>query len=235
MTNNWYFTKDISKLPLVMTTTTAISLTKPFANSNKLNSNITLYCLNPLQFQNPNFQHFPEKTGYNPKWLILSGVSTPIYWYASKMKYTGPKPTQDFVKQLIFLGNTKVNQEGRELQDIKNNNTKSGWGNPFYHRFLERTADTSYTIYFSTTNVTTLVNALNGTNNYDNVNFTEVSGPLIYTLTYNPAKDTGQDNIVYLVPTIDQNNMNPTDNENLKFHGFPLPILLWGWTDWVKN
>lgn len=235
MTNNWYFTKDISKLPLVMTTTTAISLTKPFANSNKVNSNITLYCLNPLQFQNPNFQHFPEKTGYNPKWLILSGVSTPIYWYASKMKYTGPKPTQDFVKQLIFLGNTKVNQEGRELQDIKNNNTKAGWGNPFYHRFLERTADTSYTIYFSTTNVTTLVNALNGTNNYDNVNFTEVSGPLIYTLTYNPAKDTGQDNIVYLVPTIDQNNMNPTDNENLKFHGFPLSILLWGWTDWVKK
>nr|UGV38426.1 MAG: ORF1 [TTV-like mini virus] len=235
MTNNWYFTKDISKLPLVMTTTTAISLTKPFANSNKLNSNITLYCLNPLQFQNPNFQHFPEKTGYNPKWLILSGVSTPIYWYASKMKYTGPKPTQNFVQQLIFLGNTKVNQEGRELQDIKNNNTKAGWGNPFYHRFLERTADTSYTIYFSTTNVTTLVNALNGTNNYDNVNFTEVSGPLIYTLTYNPAKDTGQDNIVYLVPTIDQNNMNPTDNENLKFHGFPLNILLWGWTDWVKK
>nr|UGV33856.1 MAG: ORF1 [TTV-like mini virus] len=235
MTNNWYFTKDISKLPLVMTTTTAISLTKPFANSNKLNSNITLYCLNPLQFQNPNFQHFPEKTGYNPKWLTLSGVSTPVYWYASKIKYTGPKPTQNFVQQLIFLGNTKVNQEGRELQDIKNNNTKSGWGNPFYHRFLERTADTSYTIYFSTTNVTTLVIALNGTNNYDNVNFTEVSGPLIYTLTYNPAKDTGQDNIAYLIPTIDQNNMNPTDNENLKFHGFPLSILLWGWTDWVKK
>ncbi len=36
MQNKWYFQKDICNQPLLMTTTTAISLTNPFANSNAL-------------------------------------------------------------------------------------------------------------------------------------------------------------------------------------------------------
>lgn len=237
MTNNWYFAHDIHKIPLVMTTTTSISLTEPFCNKFKNNSNITLHALNPLQFQNPNFQHFNEQLGYSPKFLPIGTISTPIYWYASTQKITAV--TKDIIGQLIFLGNTKYNQEGRTIKDITDfnlPNTKANWGNPFFHRFIERTQETSYTIYFSDTTVINMLQSYKTSNpNPNTIKLTEVTGPLIYQLTYNQAKDDGQDNICYLVPTVDQNNMNPTENENLKFHGFPLPILLWGWTDWVKN
>nr|UGV42331.1 MAG: ORF1 [TTV-like mini virus] len=238
MTNNWYFTHDIHKLPLVMTTTTSVSLTKPFANTNKESNNITLYCLNPYQFQNPNFQHFPELQGYSPKWLPLNNINTPIYWYATTMNHP-TTITKDFVGSLEFLGNTKQNQAGKPIKLLNGNpyrNTKENWGNPFHHRYFEHTPETSYTIYFSTSTITELVNNYHGTySTWDKLNFTQVTGPLVYTLTYNPAKDTGAKNQAYIVPTIDQNNMNPPENEDLKFHGFPLPILLWGWTDWLKK
>lgn len=242
MTNNWYFSQDIHKLPILMTATTAVSLTKPFANSNKESSNIQLFCLNPLQFQNPNFQHFPAETGYSPKWLPIGTVNTKIYWYASQTQHTGTT-TKDFVSQLVFLGNTKQNQQGEPLYRLSQTsnplpNTPANWGNPFYHRYIERTGETSSYIYFSDQTVVNLVNTLKTNtdeNTYKKFNFTLVTGPLIYEFTYNPAKDTGKNNKAYIIPTIDQNNTNPTDNENLQISGFPLPIMLWGWTDWLKK
>lgn len=238
MTNNWYFTQDIHKIPLVMTTTTAVSLTQPFCKPTKQSNNITLYALNPYQFQNPNFQHFPETTGYSPKWLMVGQVNTPIYWYATTQNYANP--TKQWVGELEFLGNTKVNQPGRPIKDLANGtlNTKKNWGNPFHHRYFEHSKETSYTIYFSTSNIETLITqykAATSSTQTISSTFTAVTGPLVYTLTYNPAKDTGAKNQVYVVPTIDQNNLNPPTDENLKFHGFPLPILLWGWTDWLKK
>nr|UGV36272.1 MAG: ORF1 [TTV-like mini virus] len=242
MTNNWYFTRDIHKIPLVMTTTTAVSLTTPFINTKQQNYNITLKCLNPLQFQNPNFQHFDETLGYSPKWLPIGTINYRMYWYASRMKLPNEGTTYEFLKQLIFLGNTKQNQEGRELVDIAEHNlsnTKSNWGNPFYHAFLEHTAETSYTIYMTKETIVNIINQMktNKTNPTElkKLNFTEITGPLIYILTYNSQRDTGENNLIYLVPTIDENNITPPENESLKFHGFPLPILLWGWTDWVKK
>lgn len=243
MTNNWYFAHDLHKLPLLMTTTTSVSLTTPFANENKMSPNVTLHCLNPLQIQNPNFQHPSSSTGWNPKWLTNGAVTSPIYWYASLQTYnTNDKVT--FVKQLIFLGNTKDNQPGIELQEIANKdkfteNTKKNWGNPFYHRYIERTEEQSYTIYFSFSTVVDLVNKLKqpqlNNDTFKDVNFTEVTGPIIYQITYNSAKDAGFKNKAYFIPTIDQNNTNPTNNENLQLSGFPLHILLWGWPDWLKK
>lgn len=240
MTNNWYFTHEICKLPLVMTTTTAVSLTKPFANSNTQSNNITFKCLNPYQFQNPNWQHFNEQLGYNPKWITTGTlINKPVYWYASQTELTG-QTSKDFVKNLIFLGNTKTNQPGKTLDQLTTGtypNTKANWGNPFFHRYLETGHETTSYIYFSTETVVDLVTKLKNSSftQWKDIYFTLVTGPIIYTVTYNPAKDKGEKNTVFLVPTIDQNNLNPPENESLKFHGFPLPILLWGWTDWVKK
>nr|UGV34007.1 MAG: ORF1 [TTV-like mini virus] len=242
MTNNWYFAQDLHKLPLVMTTTTSLSLTTPFCNPTANSNNITLKFLNPYMFQNPNFQHFNEQQGYIPKWIPISNVNTPIFYYASSIPHTTPT-SLEFIKQLIFLGNTKDNQPGTELRNIIDNesqfpNTKKNWGNPFYHRYLETGEETTSYIYFSTTGVVDMVNKAKTNTQPDqikNINFTLTTGPIIYTATYNPARDKGEKNTVYLVPTIDQNNLNKPQNENLIFYGFPLPILLWGWTDWVKK
>nr|UGV39652.1 MAG: ORF1 [TTV-like mini virus] len=243
MTNNWYFAHDLHKLPLLMTTTTSVSLTTPFNNQYRQSPNITLHCLNPLQIQNPNFQHFNNTTGWNPKWLPQGTISKPVYWYASLETHTSPTK-KSFVEQLIFLGNTKENQEGKTLKEIASTthfteNTKKNWGNPFFHRFIEKTEDKSYTIYFSFETVVDLVNKLKQSNSNDDtfktVNFTEVTGPIIYDITYNAAKDAGFKNKIYFIKTIDQNNTNPTDNENIQLEGFPLPIMLWGWPDWLKK
>lgn len=240
MTNNWYFSHDLHKLPLLMTTTTAVSLTTPFNNQYKDSPNVTLHCLNPLLFQNPNFQHFNQTNGYNPKWLPQGTLSKPIYLYAS-LENIPTIITKDFVKQLTFLGNTKENQEGKTIEQIAANNqftenTKKNWGNPFHHRYIEKGEDTSYIIIFSFSTVVDLVNKVKtNVNDYKDINFTQITGPMTYTITYNAAKDAGFKNKAYFIPTIDQNNLNPTDNENIQLSGFPLHILLWGWTDWLKK
>nr|UGV36310.1 MAG: ORF1 [TTV-like mini virus] len=225
MTNNWYFQQDIHKTPLVMTTCTAVDLSRPFCKTTCTNNNVTLWSLNPYWFQNPNFQHFPEKTGYSPK----SINEQPIYLYASLLKLNSSNKSQ-FVKQLIFLGNTKENIAGEILNS--SNNSKSHWGNPFYHRYIERTPDTSYTIYYSTSNSTTIVTNMN---NPTNLQFVEITGPIAYSLRYNPMRDTGENNKIYIIKTTTDGTLNPPDNENFIFEGFPLFYLLWGWPDWIKK
>lgn len=66
MYNRWYFQRDICDTPLNMLTATAISLTKPFCDPKAKSNNITVYCLNPHRFRNPNFQNPPITNGYSP-------------------------------------------------------------------------------------------------------------------------------------------------------------------------
>ncbi len=201
MMNRWYFQKDICDTPLLMLQATAISLTNPFANTAALSNNINFLSLNTFLFANPQFQHFPLTTGYSHK--ILQGKS--MYLYANHTE----KPNQDdklkeWLKEMHFLGNTKENQPGKPYKDFINggNNSKQNWGNPFYHEFLERTSETSYTIY--TSNRTTLeveqYLKAEGTTTIKNTDFQVITGPIAYKLTYNPSKDTGE-NKIYLIDT----------------------------------
>lgn len=218
-----------------MTTTTAISLTNPFANSNSLSNNLVFLCLNPFLFSNPHFQHFPETTGYSHK--ILNGKS--MYLYANhQQRPNNDTQLTEWLKSLIFLGNTTTNQPGREYQDYyqNGNNSKINWGNPFYHRYLETTSDTSYTIFTSSVTTLEIVSQLKGItqSNVKVTNFQEITGPIIYKVTYNPTKDTGL-NKAYLINTSQQITLDEPENKNLIIEGYPLYNMLWGWTDFIKN
>nr|UGV36619.1 MAG: ORF1 [TTV-like mini virus] len=233
--NKWYFQKDICNTPLLMTTTTAISLTNPFANSNSLSNNLVFLCLNPFLFSNPHFQHFPETTGYSHK--ILNGKS--MYLYANhQQRPNNDTQLTEWLKSLIFLGNTTTNQPGREYQDYyqNGNNSKINWGNPFYHRYLETTSDTSYTIFTSSVTTLEIVSQLKGItqSNVKVTNFQEITGPIIYKVTYNPTKDTGL-NKAYLINTSQQITLDEPENKNLIIEGYPLYNMLWGWTDFIKK
>nr|UGV34846.1 MAG: ORF1 [TTV-like mini virus] len=239
MTNRWYFQKDICNTPLVMLTATAVQLTTPFANINELSNNITFYSLNTFIFQNPNFEHPPETTGYSHK--ILNGFSMYLYATTTKKPANADSDTNAFkewLKTLIFLGNPRENKQGKPLGEILTQNTKSNWGNPFYHRYLEigDEDDVSYTIYTSQCTTINIINKIQG-QNPDTVkatNFQTITGPIIYTLTYNPEKDTGL-NKIYLLKTWGPATLDEPEDQNLIFEGFPLPNLTWGWTDFVKK
>lgn len=234
MQNKWYFQKDICNTPLLMTTTTAISLNNAFQENTAVSNNLIFYCLNPFIFSNPHFQHFPETTGYSHK--ILQGKS--MYLYA----HLQPKPSQDtqfkeWLKSAHFLGNTTTNQPGKTIQELHGNNTKSNWGNPFWHHYLEISAETSYTIYTSSCTVIDAVNYVNNTSSptdAKSTNFQEITGPIFYKVTYNPTKDEGY-NKIYLINTAQQLTLDEPQNKNLIIEGYPLYNALWGWTDFIKK
>lgn len=239
MINKWYFQKDLCNQPLLMTTTTAVSLTTPFAGINSLSNNITFRCLNTFTFNNPHFQHFPETVGYSHK--ILN--STSMFLYATLDHKSPPSNTEKikwtaWLKNLIFLGNTVENKRGKTIGEYYENgpNTKINWGNPFWHEYLEDTSETSYTIYTSKQTIVNIVTHLksDSVDNIPNTDFQTITRPLFYTVTYNPTRDTGL-NKIYLVETAKSLTLDEPENKNLVFEGFPLYNLIWGWTDFIRK
>nr|UGV42271.1 MAG: ORF1 [TTV-like mini virus] len=237
MQTHWYFQQDLCKIPLLMLTTTGVSLTYPFCSPKAKSNNITVRCLNTLLFHIPNFQTFPVTTGYYPKYLHFEHPEqdTTAYLYA----HHTTNPQQSIVidknsvqtKQLYVLCNTKLNQEGTPTTSSSFQNNAAHWGNPFWHNYLD--PDTSY-IYISDMSPAELYQLKNGADQTKSYHLT-LTGPMFYTYRYNPETDKGEKNQVYLVSNSSGNNWNPPSNEKLIFEGFPLYVLLWGWGDWIKK
>lgn len=241
MTNNWYFQSDLCNTNLVMITATAVNLTEPFATSTSLSNNITVTCLSPYIFQNTNFQHFSRTEGYwakkyNEEKLFLYSSITPM-----PHTFTNAENVKQWFKQLTPLINTKEYRAGAMMSVIMQSgqDKMENWGNPFYFRYLHHEGtepeNTIYLINKNTSSMKTFIESITSTTLPTTLKITEVTTPQIYFLRYNPEKDTGQDNIIYLVKNDDDNTWEPPENNNLKFDGFPLFTLLWGWTDWVKK
>lgn len=58
---------------------------------------------------------------------------------------------------------------------------------------------------------------------------------MFYTVRYNPDTDTGEGNKIYLVSNSRATSWKEPENKVLIFDGFPLYILAWGWTDYIKK
>ena len=69
-----------------------------------------------------------------------------------------------------------------------------------------------------------------------NTTFTRVTEPLVLELRYNPDRDTGKDNYVYL-QSIERDTLNFAipDDKDIQITGLPLHIAMWGWLDWQKK
>lgn len=226
MMTQWYFQKDICKLPLFMLTTTAVDLLYPFCNPHAESNNITVYSLNPYTFQNLNFVDYGT-TGYSCKTIDNKSY----YLYASTLPNKTTLTKEDILT-FIPLINTKDYQPGKNYYNNYNDSPES-WGNPFHHDYLsDSNTDSNYHIYISESTSATFKTALSLSSN--TIRVTEVTGPMLYALRYNPAKDKGDTNKIYLVSTsTTDKTITPPPNENLVIEGLPLFILLWSWTDWV--
>nr|UGV38331.1 MAG: ORF1 [TTV-like mini virus] len=237
MYNKWYFQKEICTTPLLMITTTATSFTNPYCSSKAENNNITVQCLNPTIFKNFNFQQYPQTQGYWCKMAHLQHEDRelPMYLYAIRNPNSltnQTEVTKDNIKSLgiIPLCNPNTYTAGTEIQHNWQNN-KENWGNPFYHRYLH---DETYEIYISLMSPTEAHQILTGATKKSQ-HVTKVIEPLIYTLRYNPETDKGNKNKAWIIKTMEYNNTNEPTDINLQLEGFPLYVLFWGWSDWVKK
>nr|UGV38942.1 MAG: ORF1 [TTV-like mini virus] len=229
MTNRWYFQKDLCNTPLLMLTATAVDLTNPFCSPKAKSNNITVTCLSPYQFQNPNFQHLPT-SGYSPKEL---SNGTKLYFYASIHRHITNFNTKSEIQTLIPLLDTKNYTKGKEISNYTSGNLESTYGNPFMPDYLH---GDNYTVYITEVTPQTLQTKLSATPwTPPTQSITAVSGPMLYQCRYNPERDTGAKNKAYLVNNGVATKWEPPENKNLYIEGYPLYILLWSFTDWVKK
>nr|UGV37464.1 MAG: ORF1 [TTV-like mini virus] len=210
--NKWYFQKEICDLPLIMIAATSVDFRYSFCASNCKSNNLSLTCLNPQLFQRHDFGHPSETLGYFPR------PGTYLYSFRNG---TQTKPTS--LNHLIYLGNTKDNTPGKTSTSIKSSSWKD-WGNPFYHHYI----DGSYPVL-------SYMKPPSQLEETDLQHITALAEDMFITVRYNPEKDTGKGNTIYLVPNYTGDHYDIPQNPNLKLDGFPLYNMVWGFTDWVEK
>lgn len=213
----WYFQKDICTIPLIMIKATAVDFRFPFGNSNWKSNNITLTCLNPTLFIRHDFQNPSATTGYFPK------PNTYLY----SINNTSQTVEASEQIQVTYLGNSKDYQHGtpKKISELKTSGTKD-WGNVFHDTYIHGEAPI-YTATVPPSQIST--DATNKTTFY------KLDEPLFKKYRYNPDKDTGQNNQIYLKENFADYGWDPPPNENIIFSGFPLYDLLFGYIDWEEK
>lgn len=210
--NKWYFQKDICQVPLIMIQATSVDFRYPFAPSSASSNNVTLLCLNIELFQNSNFDNPSVTQGYFPK--------TNLYLYSTNTRTIVTDPTKIPFNNLIYLGNTKDYTLGKNSQD-----TFADWGNPFMPEYIHGEKP----VYTANTKITA--------QNYDQAKnqLKHLSEDYFFYVRYNPEKDTGESNTVFLQDNFTQTSWHRPQNPDLILEGFPLYDMLWGFTDWEKK
>lgn len=237
--NKWFFQRDFVNTNLLMLTATACSLTNYDIGPKDISNNITLTSLNYTKFRSLNFQRQHTTEPYQP--------TNGTYFYhvdSSKIQWNNPTEMLAGITygDLTFLGQATRRIEGIPFSSSKTNtwsnyikpDNSAEWGNVFYESVLHD----EVTLLQSNIQPSGLTNAL--TANKDQkitpTQFTIVTESIFIRCRYNPDKDTGKNTKIYLVPNFQNyNDWTEPQNDQLKFHGFPLWMLLWGWADWQKK
>ena len=213
MINKWYFQKDICNTKLVMITGTACSLVNYYLPPRATSNNCTIYALNTSIFKNADFQHPSQTSGYQPQ--------NNQYLYAST------QPWENISKEtLIYLGDSKNYKSGTAGQFAKDK-----WGNPFYKDYLQQKQPLILSQIPPTQMSTKTQQDIKQQSQ-------EMHSPILFKMRYNPDRDTGQGNTAYFVNNYrtqgDKGFEKPGD-PNVQIDGFPLWIMLFGWSDWIKK
>lgn len=234
MQNKWYFAHDISHTPLLLTYASACSFDNYFISTKALSDNCNIILLRTGIFNNTNFQN----KGNNPYSPTTAGTQQ-VYLYATA--HNKQSDNSYLVKDLILLGNTSTNTGGFAYSDAQKpisnwtemtSKAQLMWGNPFYKEYISNTG--TYTIMTSTVNWASLITK--GENGkLSNTEYTEVDA-LYETIRYSPNRDNGEGNMCYFKPVNKhENSWDPPADQSLVNHGFPLWILLWGYSDFIKR
>lgn len=229
--NKWYFQSDICKTGFIMLTTVAVDLNYFTCPPWSISDNITIHCLNPLIFKHKAFAMHTTQ-GYIPQ--------TPSSYYCLYGTEHAPK-----VEDLHYLGGIGDLTLGKSLKESGGNvnqytTQEKWWGNIFHPEVLaleipvfKSTAQVTQII--SETNKNTAIN-MQGTTTVGTFSLTRVEVEFIHELRYNPHRDTGEKNKIYITSIeTEGNGFNPPTDEKLQINGFPLWLGLWGWVDWQKK
>ncbi len=100
------------------------------------------------------------------------------------------------------------------------------WGNIFWHHYL----DGSLPLYSATLPPSQLNDTIQA-----EAHLQKYETPLILTFRYNPDRDTGRENSIYLLPNYQGDYWEPPGNPNITLSGFPLYDLIFGYTDWQEK
>nr|UGV34589.1 MAG: ORF1 [TTV-like mini virus] len=226
MTNKWYFQHTESNTGLLLIQACSASFDNYYSSSFSESSTITLYTLNTRIFQNLNFER------------------TPTYGYMPKPDYSLFASNGDNkIKNLIWLGNTMDYNKGKHIEDIEKQTTwtltvqkylqnKSNWGNPFYSEHLHK----SHKLWRGTKPPLQQLTSPNLTENstMQQAGLTEVTDDLFYTVRYNPFKDKGYNNNIYILPNYtDNTDLEPLPDIDLQNPGFPNWLSCFGFRDYL--
>lgn len=212
-TNKWYFQNQICRIPLVMITAVSTDFRYPFCASSCQSNNLTIKCLNIKFFQFHNFDNYPSTTGYMPK--------PETYMYSTSGRDPHKKPNKD---ELIYLGDTKTNTPGKAYTNTKPLSNPENWGNPFWHHYIDGSIKVWTSQNAPSANAETIASSL-----------TEMADFYFLTFRYNPERDKGDSNRIYLVENFKNSGWLPPQNKNLILEGFPLYDICWGYIDWEEK
>nr|UGV39369.1 MAG: ORF1 [TTV-like mini virus] len=220
MVNKWFFQQDLCRTNFILLKISACSLDHLYLSPQSLSNCCTLLALDATVFKNKGWQHPEGTTGYQPNnnlwlWALPNGHHS-----LDGIKY----------QDLIFLGNPKDKTPGQPLGPNKPINSDK-WGNPFYPPYLM--LDTTV---LKTNWSYEQVIAQTLSQQIDKTKFTITEQPLVVRCRYCPDNDDGSGNIAYVLSNYrNDSGINPPGDPNTKIEGYPLWLLLWSWTDWLKK
>nr|UGV38611.1 MAG: ORF1 [TTV-like mini virus] len=223
MKNQWFFQQQLSQYTLATFAAVSCSLLNMFGSEKAVSNNVTLWCLDTKQFPSPYFQYQQQK----PKWGYQIAGNQFLYGVDS----TALAPANAKWAQAIYLGNTMENKRGSYMTKDNINNFNE-WGNPFYWMYLQEhlhLAQTQATEDPSSRVQTETINTPIGNKIKEN--------PYIFQVRYNPFKDKGTGNRLYVVPNYltSKTDWTPPTDTDLILENYPLWLMAWGFEDIIKR
>nr|UGV34354.1 MAG: ORF1 [TTV-like mini virus] len=232
MSNKWYFQHTESQTGLLLIQASSASFDNYYTSSEAESSTVTLHSLNTRIFKNMNFSTYPTY-GYMPN-------STYALWASNG---------NDELENLIWLGNTKKYQKGKMIKEIvadltttekwkaglqKYLSDEKNWGNPFFQEHLHHQS----TLWRGTKAPLldlASTQTYNGKTKATEAGLQRVTEDLFITVRYNPFKDKGYENNIYILAnyTSNEDNLQPLPDIDLQNPGFPNWLSCFGFQDWL--
>nr|UGV34039.1 MAG: ORF1 [TTV-like mini virus] len=222
MKNQWFFQQQLSQYTLLTFAAVSCSLSNMFGSDKLVSNNCTIWCIDTKVFSSPFFQFKAQ----HPEW----GYQITGNQYLWGVDSRALQPTEAKWSESIYLGNTMENKRGTYI--TAQNVTKfEDWGNPFFWAYLTRHLPVAQTQ--ATENPNTIKGKL--TEKITASHFKDT--PLVFPVRYNPFKDKGTGNRLYLVPNYlsSQNTWNATSDPDILFENYPLWLMCWGLEDILKR
>nr|UGV35217.1 MAG: ORF1 [TTV-like mini virus] len=244
MKSQWYFQHDISKTPLFMLRTTALTLDNYYIGSRQLSTNITIYSLNTSIIQNRNWGK--RQTTW---WCRTLGTQHYFLWGTRNAQTTNIN--NEKLINLIPLTNTQDFQPGYTFEEYHRQQTSATYdsylkqpeniGNPFDKEWID--PDQALILMpFSPTQMSQYYTTVGSYDNFKNKTLNDISTKeYSYTTTikkirYNPYKDKGTHNNCFFLPVgREGHGWDPTGDPDLRNNDLPLWLLLFGYSDFVKK